>query len=154
MTTAPPTAVPPDLARETDADLLRRAATLMRERAEAATRGPWSAFRFWDADYECWRIHTEPTGGESIEVAGGLAERGGVHGEEDARHIASWSPPPALAAADLLDRVADEIDKCRNSLRELGLGALVQPTASNPVWAAALGMARAYLNETTTTEEN
>ena len=140
MTTAPPTAVPLDLARETDADLLRRTATLMRQsvadlRDEMIHNTYWAEF---DAEHR-----------EDIAYAEGIrCAAGGPGGDFAAR----WSLSAALATADLLDRVADEIDTHRTSMQELGLGALMQPTALNPVWAAALGMAHAYLNETTTTE--
>lgn len=38
---------------ESPASVLRRAAVLMRERAEAATPGPWWS----DDDEDCWRLH-------------------------------------------------------------------------------------------------
>jgi hypothetical protein len=53
--------------------------------------------------------------------------------DDEAAHIASWSPIVALAVARLLDEMAAELD-------EVPAGAL---SASNP--APALAVARAYL---------
>lgn len=76
------------------ADLLRRAAKGMRERAEAATvRSPWIR-----QDYE---DHTPCVG--TPELLGAVADCGE---EEDAEHIASWHPAVALAVADWLDAEA------------------------------------------------
>ena len=67
-----------------DADLLRRAAALMRERAEAVPAGPW---------FETERLS---------DVLGAVS----VTPRLDAEHIASWHPAAGLAAADLLDQHA------------------------------------------------
>jgi len=73
-------------------DLLRRAATLIRERAQAATPGPWDANGRW-----VWsRIRPE--------AVYGTAE------PDDVAHIASWHPDVALAVADWLDYVAALLD--------------------------------------------
>ena len=80
------------------AEILRRAASLMRERAEAATPSPW-------------RVVTDLDSGEQV-VTGGprgfyLAD---VHewstGLGNPGHIASWHPAVALAVADWLDMIA------------------------------------------------
>lgn len=73
------------------ADLLRRAASLMRERAEAV----------------------EAPGGDDItmpwaEAYGPSTQMNGLERVE-ATHIASWHPDVALAVADWLDDEADEI---------------------------------------------
>lgn len=72
------------------AELLREAAALMRERAEAATPGPW--------EYKAsgWRI-----GGPSRDSRVGLGSL-----PENAQHIASWHPAVAVAVADWLDKMA------------------------------------------------
>ena len=88
-------------------DVLRRAAGLMRERAEAATPGPWfaddvygtvtaglrSAREAYDREYDNsdpdpWVI---PESQDSSTYV------------PDLRHIASWHPAVALAVADWLD---------------------------------------------------
>jgi hypothetical protein len=77
------------------AEVLRRAAALMRERAEAATPGPWFTGRSHDDDATpfvrkpgWWVVASRTDDG-------------------DARHIASWSPVAALAVADWLDHEAE-----------------------------------------------
>ena len=93
---------------ETPAETLRRAAKLMRERAGAATPGPW--FTRSDGDwYVCSNafglvstgIHDEPSMGHLVNV-----ERD----HRDAAHIASWHPGVALAIAELLDLTAEAIE--------------------------------------------
>jgi hypothetical protein len=87
---------------ESPAVTLRRAASLMRGRAEAASPGPW---------------HQMCMGSEGCSVIndGHLRERKHVSfsgrkewkaDHADAVHIASWGPVPATAVADLLDRIA------------------------------------------------
>lgn len=118
------------------AGTLRRAAAVMRERAEAATPGPW---------------RQQPIGGPSSSRADvrGLPEnttfdyRGaavataadsyfGACPATDAAHIASWHPAVALAVADWLETAADHFDPG---------GAFL------PVYAEALAVARTYLKE-------
>lgn len=101
------------------AETLRRAAALMRERAEAATPGPWSAadeHELLGGDAEpAWCVSRMRPGYESMSPTEGymydLAETSinGRHQEFDgpnAEHIASWHPAVALAVADWLDAVA------------------------------------------------
>jgi hypothetical protein len=75
---------------------LRQAAKLMRERAEAATEGPWRAKRHRDR-----RSYVSSCSGACWDVAYPLTE--------DARHIAGMHPGVALAVADWLDRLADPV---------------------------------------------
>ena len=79
------------------AEMLRRAASLMRERAEAATEAPWDAVQ-------------GASGGWWIEApyTATIADLDIDHSipEADATHIASWHPAVALAVADLLDLAA------------------------------------------------
>lgn len=78
------------------AEILRKAAALMRERASAATDGPWASSIVdslpivFDA-----RAIPEPVVYDQ-ELRPGNAE-----------HIASWHPAAALAVADWLDSQAD-----------------------------------------------
>ncbi len=88
----------------TPAETLREAGRLMRERAQAATPGPWE--------------HKQPEGDwHWVWVAGvptyaGVAECQITDGSDlnqegrDAAHIASWHPAVALAVADWLDEEA------------------------------------------------
>lgn len=83
------------------AELLREAAALMRERAEAATPGPWSL----KADY----LDTVTGEGGDTYVSAPLMEVvAGVYDDDmgNAEHIASWPPAVALAVADLLNDTA------------------------------------------------
>ena len=122
-----------------DVDLIRRAAALMRERAEAATPGPWSqhtaeaaadtvifAGREWVTN-----IENCPSIGEHMRTPGGsiCTDQALPNGE----HIASWHPAVALAVADLLERSA------RTKFVTFGGGLHVDQDA--------LAVARAYLGE-------
>jgi len=116
------------------ADLLRRAAALMRERAEAATPGPWVSV-VNSPGIAC----TDCMGTSQRHWFAGVVPEGsphrqtwltGVRGHDealargDSDHIASWHPAVALAVADWLDRVVashhaevdevcfDECDEC------------------------------------------
>lgn len=82
------------MADQTPADLLREAAELMRQRAQAATVGPWD----WAEDGLVWANRLgDPVSG-STEV-------------EDAEHIASWHPTVALAVAHWLDIQAGGLER-------------------------------------------
>ena len=72
---------------------LRRAAALMRERAEAATSGPWHV-AFIDGRLPC------------VVAPGGLVAESGTPGKADMEHAASWHPLVAKAFAVLLDEAA------------------------------------------------
>lgn len=120
---------------------LRAAAKLMRERAEAATPGPWWS----DESDQCWRLH-----GVAFRIppqCDGLIPEQLVNAQilkapkcgtpyaeywpvaADAAQITSWHPLVALAVADLLDAMAADSDPF-------------------PVrYPAALDLARAYLGE-------
>lgn len=76
-----------------DVDLLREAADLMRRRAQAASRGPWST----GSDGLVWapRIGDPVSGSTEI---------------PDAEHIASWHPAVTLAVADWLESVTSRCD--------------------------------------------
>ena len=81
------------------AELLRRAATEMRERANTAMPGGWYA----------------GTSNWVIAVFGDLADEYDVakaQNAADAEYIASWHPAVALAVADWLDAAADDCPAC------------------------------------------
>ena len=89
----------PDL---TPAETLRAAASLMRERAEKATPGPWRA-----QSLRCGDVVVEQAGGPHL-VADmpACGEHPGVR-VPDADFIAGMHPAVALAVADWLDRFSD-----------------------------------------------
>lgn len=77
---------------------LRRAAALMRERAEvtASTGAQWNGSHYWVEDYD----PSDPSGQTSMQVL-----RGGMDAP-DCDHYSSWHPDVALAVAGLLDAQA------------------------------------------------
>jgi hypothetical protein len=104
----------------TPVETLRTAARLMRERAEAATPGPWSSF-FGRVRLDDGRDLFLTT------TAGGYA---------DAAHIASWHPAVALAVADWLDIAAGHQEVYE------------QEACGSPfLFGAALPVAHAYLGD-------
>lgn len=115
-------------------DLLRRAAALMRERAEKATPGTWQA----NPDGLVWA--NPPRLGDPVSGSTEI---------EDAQHIASWHPAVALAAADWLEaeaRIHDAPDAVRSGMEKAtGQEWEVRATVSTLPLAAAF--ARAYLGE-------
>lgn len=88
-------------------EVLRRAAGLMRERAEAASVGPWKRFGMAGVAGKEWEIvderRVECECGEPVALLGCATN-------QDAEHIASWHPAVALAVADWLEVEADRID--------------------------------------------
>ena len=118
---------------------LRQAAKLMRERAEAATEGPWA----WEATGEkdnSWAVGlVQDEAGSTlvgrIEAGEGIVIDGvceGIGGRlPDAEHIAGMHPGTALAVADLLD--ATSTCECE------------EDDDHADIKQAALAIARAYL---------
>ncbi len=80
----------------TPAETLRAAARLMRERAQAATPGPWIVAGLHRQGVASTAHHGGTTGVVGL----------GYTQEIDATHIASWHPAVALAVADWLDEEA------------------------------------------------
>ena len=140
------------------AEILRKAAALMRERAEAATPGRWEP-----SD----RALTHPGVGmdvysdiEGPVVADCCGYQGGA-GIEDAEHIASWHPAVALAVADWLEAEATALSAMEvfeatvvkeSYFREVrGAGITVcqhedgELSIATDTSQAALAVARAYL---------
>lgn len=87
------------------ADLLREAAAKMRERAQAATPGPW---KYPHRNYP--GIVMSQFG--CLWYPGPRGHEGRINNEPDAEHIASWHPAVALAVADWLECQADTTCDC------------------------------------------
>lgn len=108
------------------AETLRRAAALMRERAEAASAGPWKRYGMAGVAGHDWEIvderRVECECGEPVALTGCATNA-------DALHIASWHPAVALAVADWLESVSSDTY----------LGSITR--------SKALAVARAYLGE-------
>ena len=124
---------------ETPAETIRRAAALMRERAEAAPKGPWRMKRGHLGGHpqyisdpggftvaECW---------EDAETAPAASV-----------HIASWHPLVALAVADWLEAEAVQYDELAASPYGAEGAAFVAGDFGGDV-DPALKAARAYLGE-------
>lgn len=98
------------------ADLLRRAATVLRQHAQDATPGPWVHVDHGPPNGSfmgCGQVITEGAevyGGDIAGPTGDLYPRGGYSPMEDMAYIALVGPPVALALADLLDAAADARD--------------------------------------------
>ncbi len=108
------------------AETLRRAAALMRDRAEAVTIDPWQtshddATQVWD---ERERL---------VASAEGL---------DEAAHIASWHPAVAFAVANLLDDTADALGS------QLATGDDPEQDVLS-LYGSEIAVARAYLGEAT-----
>lgn len=89
----------------TPADTLRQAAHLMRERANAATPGPWEVGTEVDGVYAGKRtvVRTPKTRLMTLDQT---RPHDWKHGEANAEHIAAWHPAVALAVAGWLWAVA------------------------------------------------
>lgn len=107
----------------TGAETLRRAAALMRERAEAATPGPWLVE---DDEIEFNVLVDE--GGPGVMYVARQFNQGHSEGERDAEHVASWHPDVALAVADWLDIAAIVVERTGEPT-EMVRGALAVATA-------------------------
>lgn len=108
------------------AEILRRAAALMRERATAATPGPWQATEDVDTGE---RLVWDARKTELAQVAEWSSGLGNPH------HIASWHPAVALAVADWLERQQEHMEAIGYT-GEGGVGSML---------SAAHAVARAYL---------
>ena len=125
----------------TPAALLRKAAANMRERAQAATPGPWwPVAGIWQAETFAAVIGPKgvPEDAETWLMATG---RGAVCQEADADHAASWHPLVAAAVAEWLEASAEHAERAESE------GASIHPDSY------ALKVARAYLGETVPGED-
>jgi hypothetical protein len=95
---------------DTTAETLRRAAGLMRERAERATPGPWQPVAgVWQT--ETFAAVIGPNGvPENAETWLMATGRGAASQEADAEHAASMHPGVVAPLADLLDEVARQYE--------------------------------------------
>lgn len=114
------------------AEVLRRAADLMRERAGRSIPSPWHVDRREDG--RAWLCDRRE---RTISM----------HGyPSTAEHIASWHPAVALAVADWLDGVALHLE-ARADEQWIDLdGDLIAPEDTHAI-GSALAVARAYLGE-------
>ena len=87
------------------AETLRRAASLMRERAEAATQGPWLLDSIENGEHGLFL--PDGRGPEHERLGCGGSQIAGWMTDFNATHIASWDPAVALAVATWLDSHAD-----------------------------------------------
>lgn len=86
------------------AETLRRAAELIRARAEAATGDIWGWRHFGDdPESMCRVVYYPPRPSVDWRV---IADD--IWGPDDAAHIASWHPAVALAVAEWLDIMAED----------------------------------------------
>jgi hypothetical protein len=88
---------------DTTSDTIRQAAARMRELAGGCEQRRWH-WRAGEGDYP-QQVYSD--GNVAL-----IAETfiGPEHRPFEAEHIASWSPPVAMAVADLLDEVAKQYD--------------------------------------------
>jgi hypothetical protein len=83
-------------------ETIRRAAALMRERAEDASPGPWVGFAYpIDSDGEGGEVVVRDP--DDFDVALMTSDQ-----FDDCPHIASWHPVVALTVADWLDQTAGD----------------------------------------------
>ncbi|HET7405540.1 MAG TPA: hypothetical protein VFJ21_00185 [Mycobacteriales bacterium] len=121
------------------ADTLRRAASLMRERAEAATQGPWRAEPIRGIGLRRADVRGLPENtaydyrGDAVATAADSEFGACLQGDAD--HIAGMHPAVAVAVADWLEVVAR---------RWVEAGTRSSITRER---ASALAVARAYLGE-------
>ncbi len=111
---------------ETPADTIRRAATLMRQRAQAATPGPWHIGNAVNPTTPC-NIHTFPGAQPIADDVGWL----------DAEHIAAMHPDVAALIADWLAFEALRLDETA-----------ADAAADESRGIYALDISRTYLGET------
>jgi hypothetical protein len=115
--------------QQAPADVMRRAAELMRERAEGCEARRW----FWRAPDVYGYPQQVSSEGNVALIAETYIDPS--HRPYEAEHIASWHPLVAAAVADWLDREAALID------------AQVFPQSDPVMERYPLAVARAYLGE-------
>jgi len=119
------------------AETMRRAAALMRARAQRCARIFGGEFRIVESDSKNGWPRSLYNGAEL------LATR---LDHSDAEHIASWHPAVALAVADLLDKAATLREFLEREPEPTIFGRPVAPIET--AWdKEALAVARAYLGE-------
>lgn len=128
MTTTEPTSVATDAA-----ETLRRAAALLRERASAATPGPWTC----NADDPEMVAVDAPPGRALVDVLLGSTDTREHYPQAtaDAEYISLMHPPVALLLAAVLDTTAEEYE------------GVPSPSLADQMYAADLALVRAILRE-------
>jgi len=134
---------------ESPADLLCRAASLMRDRAHAATPGPWA----YTGDAVVEQAPDAPVPGGDYHLIAEMdrCEDHPFRRHQDAAHIASWHPRVALWVALWLDTEAEQaaryISDPHGPLEpECGrCGGYLNMDCT--CWDSALAVARTYLGE-------
>lgn len=127
------------------AEILRRAANLMRERAGAATPGPWLVDQPGDGAPLFIGNRTDGSVYSTADRMGDLTSAAAAQRRDDAEHIASWHPAVALAVADWLDSMYRRWEAAENSLSAMSVRAM--SGGLNHPDPDALAVARAYLGE-------
>jgi hypothetical protein len=139
---------------DSPADQLTAAAKLLRERATAATPGPWvpSIVRSPRSTVTSGIYsHAHPAGSAASEIAASGRkgrECGGVTNPDNATYIALMHPGVGLALADWLDREAaiwNDLETTKAELHPKGF----KLTWGMSTHAEALAMARQILGEVT-----
>jgi hypothetical protein len=121
---------------------LRTAAAQMRATASDAYPGPWVS----DSNEDCWRLHSKPDRNWPTAQILKAPKHDTPYAEywpdePAAAHITAWHPGVALVVADWLDATAAKSEE----LNDL-LGVISEP-ANDPIWNAAVRVARIYLGE-------
>jgi len=124
-----------------NAETLRKAASLMRERAEAATAGPWSTY----ADETDHIVFDQYGIGVQSDASHDVVCYSGQVYSRDAAHIASWHPAVALAVADWLEVVATRYESMLDTFAPGSRAGAVTAAENVTGWSEALAVARAYL---------
>lgn len=136
-------------------EIVRRAAKLMKERAEAATKGRWCASPVYSPRATATSAvysHAHPAGsGESEVVASTRVGKGGLKRGADAEHIAGMDPDAVAASAEAWEQQADDMADRLGHLHAFGPpGSWVvedENESFRPDWTATLRAALTYLRE-------
>ena len=131
---------------ESPAETIRRAAALMRDRAGAATPGPWLGVmgKFKEESWPC----VIAASGDLEDPVTWLMGAGNANKDRaaDAAHAGSWHPLVADAVADLLDEISRQYDAppCDSP------DGVCNGCERREDFNDAVRLARAYLGEETT----
>lgn len=94
-------------------EIVRRAARLMKQRADVATAGRWCASPVYSPRATATSAvysHAHPAGsGDAEVVASARVGKGGLRRGADAEHIAALDPDAALAIAESWEHLADDM---------------------------------------------
>ena len=116
---------------ESPSAVLRRAAGLMLERAEAATPGKWQQVTSQGVG-----ISASPFDSSTLATT---HHRSGVdQSARDAAHVASWHPAVAVKVATSLEQAAAILDEAADGPLAMAMRAIAEPLVD---------VARAYLGE-------